>query len=171
MPTYTSSTSNGYRVRIIVDLLEQDIAGNRSRIRSRFQIMSTRVQSNYVARSTGRHRTAGTTRWSISGVTERLNGNQTRTMHTDTRWYAHKADGTLTVSFDGNFQTVQQGSSWSFPPRSVSGSYTLPRIARGPRVRHSGSWRPTIAYVRHGSRWRVATPYVRHGGRWRVAGR
>jgi len=78
----------------------------------------------------------------------------------------HNSDGSKSFNPSGTLTTNHS----SFGSGTASGSYTLPDIPRGPRVRVSGTWQNTVAYVRVSGVWRVAIPYVRTGGVWKVGG-
>jgi Siphovirus protein of unknown function (DUF859) len=78
----------------------------------------------------------------------------------------HNSDGTKTFTSSGTLSTNHS----SFGSGTASGSMTLPRIPRGPRVLYQGTWRNTVAYVRVNGSWVTAVPYVRVSGTWRIAG-
>lgn len=169
MPTYRKTTSNEYELIISSTLLEQDISNNRSRVRTVMQIRSIFARA-FNSRVRGRALSNGVVLWSVDGTSMSLTQGQTRTIGTWDRWVSHNNDGTKSLPVRAEFRTITQGTTWAFPSTTVTGTHSLPRIPRGPRVRHSGSWRNTILYVRHGGRWRQALIYVRHGGKWRQAG-
>lgn len=79
----------------------------------------------------------------------------------------HNADGRKTLSFSFQF-TARNGATLGNAAKSDS--IALDRIPRGPRVRHSGTWENTVAYVRVGGVWKIAIPYVRQSGTWKIAG-
>ena len=169
MPTYRRETSNGYELIVTSTLLSQDVANNRSRVRTSIQIRSIFARA-FNSRVRGRALSNGVVLWNVNGTNMSLTQGQTRTIGTWDRWITHNLDGTKTIAVRGEFRTITQGPTWAFPATTVTGDHALPRIPRGPRVRHNGTWRNTMLYVRHGSRWRQAICYVRHGGRWRQAG-
>src|SRR5690606_18396536 len=67
------------------------------------------------------------------------------------------------------------GFTWYFRVRAINsqgqGAWSAARsllVVNGPRVRHAGTWKPTVAYVRTGGVWKMATPYVRVAGTWKI---
>jgi hypothetical protein len=111
--------------------------------------------------------------WSLSGAVGvgstgfDIATGSTGTLGSGNFWLGHNSDGTV-----GNPSLTLSVSSSNFyvGNGSVSVSESGPRIPRGPRVRHGGAYRNTIAYVKHNGAWRIAIPYVKHNGAWKVAG-
>lgn len=170
MTTYNSLPGNGYVLRIVIEQLSQNIANNTSSVRTRLYIV-TPSHTYFQARATGKLVVNGTTVWSISGTTVNTYANNTAyLLKDDTRTITHNSDGTKTVPVSADFKTDTQGYSWSVPYLAVSGNFALTRIPRGPRVRHNGVWRNTVAYVRVAGVWKIAVPYVRSGGVWKIGG-
>lgn len=169
MPTYKKSTNNGYELIVRSTLLSQDVPNNRSRVETRIQIRSIFARA-FNSTVTGKMVSNGSTLWSVSRQQMSLSQGVTRTLATVEQWVNHNNDGTKAVAVRGEFKTDIQSGTWAFPSTTVTGTHTLPRIPRGPRVRHNGVWRNTMIYVRDGGRWRQAICYVRHASKWRQAG-
>lgn len=170
MATDAYSADDRYVLEATVTLESQDVATNTSVVRRRLQ--ATKNAGD------GKWNNDETSSWSftVNGATVSddtvaydftASTPQTIVFRNDTITIAHDDDGTKTVAFSATSELV---NVLPIGTASVSGSLTLPRIPRGPRVRSGGSWRHTVAYVRVGGVWKIAIPYVRTGGSWKVAG-
>lgn len=110
--------------------------------------------------------------WSVTIDGQTWSGNWTYdfggigsiTVAAGERWIPHAADGTKSAWCSASVRMTDPAAGTGTP----SGALELPRIPRGPRVRHGGTWRHSVAYVRHGGAWRTAIPHVRQGGTWRL---
>lgn len=68
--------------------------------------------------------------------------------------------GNISIETPSDYGTASTGSGWK----------SLPRIPRGPRVKHGGTYRNTILYVKHSGTYRIAIPYVKHAGAYKIGG-
>lgn len=174
MPTYfadmtASGTSNNtYRHEVIADLIQQDIPGNRSQIRVRQQIKKT---SSFEAWNTNKTSTRSvsctgmTTNSETFGYDFRGKANGYIQSYFDsTFWVNHNSDGSKTLTISANMNLTGMKSSANIGAKS----WTLPKIPRGPRVNHNGTWKHSTLYVNHGGTWKTAIPYVNHNGTWKI---
>lgn len=162
------SGNSSYELEVTLTLVDQDIADNSSRVR--LIVEDTKLSgSGYQGwgNMSGNAKVDGSTEWSVSGEDWSFTGSTPKTVRYVNKVIRidHDSDGTKSVSFSA---TTTLGSSVG--TASASGTLNLPRIARGPRVRSGGTYKPTVAYVRVSGSWKIAIPYVRHSGTWKVAG-
>ena len=131
MPTYYSNTANGYQLQLTVQVASQDVAANTSTVS---WVLAIKTGSTYYnAKHTGNVVVGGVTVWSASSTTYNSSpSNNTKTIASGSRTYAHANDGKLTLACSATLRTDSQGSSWSLPTVSLSGSYVLPAISRVP---------------------------------------
>lgn len=162
------STQSQYDLIFIVNQSSQDIADNQSVISWSLRIRKNSGSGYWWNSATGskRVRLDGTLvlDTEVQACDFRDSTPQTIILSSGTRTLTHDADGTLTAAISAGVSGLVLGSA------SMSGTIELDRIPRGPRVRVSGTWRNTVAYVRVSGSWRIAIPYVRVSGTWRVGG-
>lgn len=163
-----------YQLDADAALVSQDIANNRSLIYAR-TIIHKLSGSGYwdnVARSSGQadvlFNNAWGTVWANGGFTyDFRNGSSSGSWtYTDgSYWVNHSPDGTGQYAYSASFNLYDIGSG------SVgTGVRALPRIPRGPRIKHSGVFKPSLAMVKHGGVWKIAIPYVKNAGVWKIGG-
>lgn len=167
-----SVTAGNYLHRLYAKLNSQDVAANTSLVQYYYT-----VHRNVSAGSGAFNTSPGAT------FTATVNGSADSELHTyDFRSYAdltvvsgtrtitHGSDGTKTgVGFTGGGPSPSTSSG--FPTATISGgTFDLPRIARGPRVKVAGAWKNSIAYVKVTGVWHIAIPYVKKAGAWVVGG-
>lgn len=168
MATDRHAGNSNYELEATLSLVDQDYADNTSRVR--LIVEDTKLTGSGFSgygNMSGSAVVNGTTVWSVSGDDWSFVGGSPMTVRylNIVRTIAHDDEGEKTVSFSA---TTTLGSSVG--KASVSGSLKLPKIPRGPRVRVSGSWKNTMAYVRVSGSWKLAIPYIRSGGVWKIAG-
>ena len=136
MAQYTSNIANGYQLLFNINTTSQSIADNTSTIAWSLQISTGHTYYN--ARHTGNAVLGGVTLWDQPDAT--FNSSPSRSIKTiasGTRVYAHSANGTLSLAVSAALRTISQGSSWSVPQLSISGTFTpptIPRMANAPGV-------------------------------------
>lgn len=156
-----------YELHLTLALVDQNVAGNTSRVRRRGWTTKTDGTGRYTGETSGN-------RWEVSGVgpdkevsgfTWDFRGATPKTIlwFDDIVTIAHRADGTATVNAVLDSTMRMLGSA------TVRASLTLPRIPRGPMVKHNGAQRRTLAYVKTGGVYRVALAYIKSGGVYRLA--
>jgi len=167
MATDKHANNDAYELEMTVTVTSQNIANNTSTVS--WVCKTTKSSGTGYSGSgnmSGSANVDGSV-WSVSGQNWDFTGGtpKTVTWTSGSKTITHGADGTKTINWGA---TVTLGSSVG--KATISQSLTLPRIPRGPRVRVSGTWRNTVAYVRQGGTWKIAIPYARQGGTWKVAG-
>lgn len=154
------------------DRIGQDIAGNYTLVRLYVQAISQGANwgwSNYRLTHYGGIDGVG---WAGSHTVDRLTtgfgpGAQ--------RWNVHIGDLKVPHGSDGTRGAVTLRMKVETADRDLSGEWTasfndFPSIPRGPRVRHNGAWRNTVAYVKHNGTWKIAIPHAKASGAWKVSG-
>lgn len=126
MATFYGTRQNGYRLRLEINLVSQNLTNNTSVVSYALYIESTTASFN--AMSVGNCVADGTTVWSVNGTTYAMGFNASLLLYSGNRTLTHNPDGTKTATGSGAFRTVNQTASWRVPQLSVSGSLVLPVI-------------------------------------------
>lgn len=106
--------------------------------------------------------------WSNGGFNyDFRNGSSTGTWtyFSGSFWVQHAPDGTGYFNLSGYISLTDIGSG-----TTGTGNVALPRIPRGPRIKHAGQYKNSIAYVKHGGTYKIAIPFVKHGGLYKIGG-
>lgn len=131
MPTYSSNTGNGYQLRLTLNVTSQNTTNNTSTVS--WLLAISNGSTYYNARHTGNVVLGGTTVWNQPDATFNSSpSGAVKTISSGTRTVTHSSNGTMALSFSAQLRTINQGSSWSVPPLSLSGTYNLPTIPRLP---------------------------------------
>lgn len=145
MATYASGYSNGYQVRIEHNLISQNWGGNYSVVRSD---MYVDMSNNWFqARVNGDHYNNGNLVWAASGETRNYYSSGSYLVSSHDVVVYHDGNGNASASTSCYMQTVGQGSSWSMPYRTTSGTLGLPRIPQFPSAPTSLSFSRSVRNV------------------------
>lgn len=175
MATYNKSfptpgTVATMQLRLILTETEVDIANNRTKISYTAAIAKT--SSN----GSPSHDSSNDVVLKLNGSTIYTNlnhgysfgsGTSTLTITSGTQWVTHGEDGTKSLAYNLDYK---ESGTQIIGSANLAGSMTLTVIRRGPRVKDSGTWKPSVAYVKDSGEWKVAIPYVKKDGEWKIAG-
>jgi Siphovirus protein of unknown function (DUF859) len=163
------STVNGnYTHRYYAKLNSQNIPSNESSVAYKATIQNngsgtafnTAISTNFNAKTNGVSDTE-THSFDFRGNTSEVtfvSGNVT---------IVHNPDGTKTgvaCSFDMPTADFTTG----FQETTGSGTFNLPAIPRGPKVKVTGQFKQAICFVKVGGLWKTAIPYIKVDGIWKT---
>ena len=171
MATFQSNVGNGYYLRAEVWERANSVnVGNNTTIVD-WELWLHATNSYFSPLITlGNFHIAGNHVWGHNGNLSMPGFNSQILLNSGGLVVGHNSDGTQSVGFSGDFRSQAQTQSWHVPQLNLSGSIVMSRIPRGPRVKHGGQWRNTVAYVKHGGQWKTAIPHIKHGGQWKIGG-
>lgn len=174
MPIVNFTSNANYRLNANAAVTTQNIAGNYTDVYWRFWLFKAAGSGYWSSAAPGNRIAASIV--DANGVEHQLideSGfeydfteavNTQKFFRSGTFRVYHKPDGTGSYSFVTSSSLVSLGSALA-----STGTRTLARIPRGPRVKHGGVWRNTVAYVKVSGVWRIALPYVK-SGTWKING-
>ena len=136
MAQYKSNIANGYHLLFNNNATSQSIANNTSTIT--WSLYISNGHTYYNARHTGNAVLGGVTLWSQPDATFNSSpSGAAKKIAEGSRTYAHASNGTLSLAVSAALRTITQGSSWSVPQLTISGTFappTIPRMANAPGV-------------------------------------
>ena len=166
MTVIAAVAAGNYTHSLDVSLLSQDLAANTSTLSYVYNIHRN------VASGSGAW--AGSPGRSFSVTIDGVGDTETKTFDfrvgadltavSGTIVITHAADGTRSVS--GSFSGPSTYVSAGMPLGSGSGSMSLPRIPRGPKVEVAGAWQQSIAFAEVSGAWQQCLVYTESAGAW-----
>ena len=156
------------RGRLVITLVDQQIAANTSRVRTQLFAEETSQQPTY--------HLDNNLPWSCSGIPGgtysgnwhydfRPSGNQSYTLLNSVRTVTHNADGTMSISGTAAIQGDILGNITGLTVNLV-----LPRIPRGPKLKYEGEYKNTVAYIKTAGEYKIAIPYLKSDGQYKIGG-
>lgn len=132
MPTYRSSTLNGYAILLTFNVTDQNSMLNESTIDWKLQLAldGPHTPNDILI---GSVTIAGQTLWTAPSTKFNLTEyNKKRYLGSGSLTVKHNGDGNLGITFAASLKTTDQKATWKMPTVSITGSYQMPKIAPHP---------------------------------------